>query len=280
MKFPRSAWRALLLLACCVPALARVETLEAIPLRFRLAEEVIPILQPLLPAGAALSGAGDVLLIRADDATIQQVRSALATIDRAPRQLLITVGQSAGDTTRHAGVTGSATVAAGDVQVGVNRPPGSDSGAQVVIRGQQTREDVRSTSSVSTLEGREAYVAVGESHPFTSTSVVGDGHRGAEYSRHTGYRDLRTGFFATPRVSGDRVTLEIAPSQQQLGSGARSTVVSTRTVTTTVSGRLGEWIELGGVEQTREGTSTGLVTWGARSDLTQYSAWVKVEEIR
>ena len=259
---------------------AHADTLEAIPLQFRLAEEVIPILQPLLPAGAALTGAGDVLLIRADEATIRQVRSALAAIDRAPRQLLITVGQSTGGVTRRAGVAGSGTVATDDVQVGVNRPPGRETGAQVVVQGQATREDVRSTSTVTTLEGREAYVAVGESRPFTSTSVVDGGHRGAVYSRSTGDYDVQSGFFATPRVSGDRVTLEISPTQQHLGTSARSVAISTETLTTTVSGKLGEWIELGGVEGTRESASTGLVTWGARSDLTQYSAWVKVEEIR
>jgi hypothetical protein len=253
-------WRAGLLLACCAVAAApRAETLEAIPLQFRLAEEVIPILQPLLPAGAALTGTGDVLLLRADEATIDQVRRALATIDRAPRQLRITVGQSVDDFARRARIDVSGTVATDDVQVGVNRPPGAESSAQVVVQGKQVRDDVRSTSSVTTLEGREAYVAIGESRPFTTSS---------------------TGFFATPRVSADSVTVEISPVQQRFAGAARNPVVEGDTLTTTVSGKLGEWIALGGIEQARGGTASGIVSWGARSDLTRYSAWVKVEEIR
>ncbi len=273
MRSARSAALAFLL-ACCTAGAAGADALEAIPLQFRLAEDVIPILQPLLPAGAALTGAGDVLLIRADEATIQQVRSALATIDRAPRQLLITVGQATGSVTRRAGVTGSGTVAAGDVHVGVNRPPARESGARVVVQGQATRDDIRSTATVTTLEGREAYIAVGESRPFTSTSVM----QGVQ--RVGSDRDVQTGFFATPRVRGDRVTLEISPTQQHLATGTRSGAVATGTLTTTVSGRLGEWIELGGVDGTREGHATGIVTWGARSDLTRYSAWVKVDEVQ
>ena len=253
-------WRAALLLACCVlGAASRAESLEAIPLQFRLAEEVIPILQPLLPPGAALTGTGDVLLLRADEATIDQVRRALATIDRAPRQLRITVGQSVDDVARRAGIDVSGTVATDDVQVGVNRAPGADSGARVVVQGRQVRDDVRSTSSVTTLEGREAYVAIDESRPFTTSS---------------------TGFFATPRVSADSVTVEISPVQQRLAGAARSPVVEGGMLTTTVSGRLGEWIALGGIEQARGGTASGIVSWGARSDLTRYSAWVKVDEIR
>jgi len=252
-------WRAVLLACCAVAAASRAETLEAIPLQFRLAEEVIPILQPLLPAGAALTGTGDVLLLRADPATIDQVRRALATIDRAPRQLRITVGQSVDDFARRAGIDVSGTVATDDVQVGVNRAPGPDSGARVVVQGRQVRDDVRSTSSITTLEGREAYVAIGESRPFTTSS---------------------TGFFATPRVSADSVTVEISPIQQRLAGAARNPLVEGGTLTTTVSGKLGEWIALGGSEQARSGTASGVVSWGARSDLTRYSAWVKVEEIR
>ena len=259
MTLRRCGWRALLLLACCVPPLLRAEALEAIPLQYRLAEDVIPILQPLLPAGAALTGAGDVLLIRADAATVRQVRAALATIDRAPRQLRISVGQSAGDSARRAGVAASGTIDAGDVEIGIGRPPGRTSGAEVVVEGQQARDDIRNTSSVSTLEGREAFVAMGEWRP---------------------HRDVQSGFFATPRLNGDRVTLEISATRQRPGSGAHSRGVDTAEVVTTLSGRLGEWIELGGIEQTDAGTSTGIVTWGSRSELTQYSAWVKVEEIR
>ncbi|HET9693006.1 MAG TPA: hypothetical protein VFP48_01385 [Steroidobacteraceae bacterium] len=281
MKCAGRTWRALLLLVYWAPALLHADTLEAIRLQHRLAEEVIPVLQPLLPADAALTGTGDVLLIRADEATIRQLRATLADIDRAPRQLLITVGQSSGGATRRTGVHGSGTVAAGDVQVGVNRPPGAETGAQVVVHDRQARNDIRSVSSVRTLEGHEAYVAVGVSRPFTSTSVVSSGPGGPVYhGQHTGYRDLQTGFYATPRVSGDRVMLEISPSQQRLGSETHRHAVTTQTVTTTLSGRLGEWLELGGVAETREGTETGLVEWGRDSELTQYSAWVKVEEIR
>ena len=256
------------------------ESLEAIPLQHRLAEELIPILEPLLPPGAALTGTGDVLLVRADAATLQQVRAALATLDRPPRQLLITVGQSTGRSAREASVRGSATIGSGDVQVGVNRPPATEPGARVEVQDRQDRTDIRSVSSVRALEGHEAYVAVGESRPFTSTSTAGGGRHGQAYGQTTQHREVQTGFFATPRVSGDRVTLEISPTQQRFGSGPRPAAVATQTLTTTVSGRLGEWIELGGVDDSRRGGTTGLIAWGTRTELTQYAAWVKVDEVQ
>lgn len=257
----------------------RAESLEAIPLHHRPAEEMIPLVQPLLPPGAAVTGTGDVLLVRGDAATVAEVRRALATLDRAPLQLLITVGQTTGSSRQSGDVRASGTIGSGDVQVGVNRPPAGAAGADVTARSTSTRDDIRSVSTVRALEGREVYVATGESRPVTTTTTVGGPWHGPVVSQTTDYRDAQTGFYATPRVTGDRVTLEIAPTQQQFTGGTRQPTVATQSVQTTVSGLLGEWIEMGGVSETREGTTGGLGTWGTRSDLTGYSAWVKVERI-
>lgn len=258
----------------------RAETLEAIPLQYRLAEELLPILRPLLPADAALTGTGDVLLVRADAATLQQLRDAVATLDRPPRQLLITVGQATTGTTDAASVRGSATIGTGDVQAGVNGPPAPDAGARATVQARGDRIEVRDVASVRALEGRETWVALTTSRPFTSTSTIHDGRHGVTQVHTVGRQDARTGFFATPRLRGDHVVLEISPSQQRLGTRGGDATLETRGLNTTVSGRLGEWIELGGVEASGTDGTTGLLMWGRRSDLTQYSAWVKVEEVR
>jgi type II secretory pathway component GspD/PulD (secretin) len=259
---------------------AHAESLEAIPLQYRLAEELLPILQPLLPADAALTGTGDVLLLRADEATVQQVRAAIATLDRPPRQLLITVAQATTGSDAGAGVRGSATIEAGDVRVGVNRPPAPQSGARVIVQAGREQVELHEVSSVRALEGREAYVALTMSRPFTSTSTV---HHGPDHGTevHTlGRQDAQTGFVATPRLHGEQVTLEISPSQQRFAPSRRDASLMTRSLVSTVTGRLGEWIELGGVTTTETDTAQGLIVWGARSELTRYSAWVKVEEDR
>ena len=175
---------------------------------------------------------------------------------------------------------GSGTIGSGDVQVGVNRPPASTAGGQVVVRSGTASDDPRNVSSVRALEGYETYVSLGQSRPFTSTTVTGGAYYPPVVSQSTEFRDVQTGFYATPRVSGDRVTLEISSRQQHLPGNARTAPVTTGSVTTTVSGRLGEWIEIGGAVDDTGAASSGLVTWGTRSDLTQYSAWVKVDEVR
>jgi hypothetical protein len=277
------------LLASLAAPMVQAESLEMIPLHYRTAEDLLPILQPLVPAGAAISGTGDMLLVRADAATVEQLRAAVANLDRAPRQLLITVGQATGTHGGGTTVRGSGTISTGDVQVGVNQPPGSTSGGKVVVRSGTASDGVRDVASVRALEGRETFIALGQSRPFTSTTVTQSGVYPPVVSQSTEYRDVQSGFYATPRLSGDHVTLEISPRQQRMtndqalnrhGDVTHGGIVATGSITTTVSGRLGEWIAIGGASTARDGGERGVGTWGTRSDLTQYSAWVKVDELR
>jgi hypothetical protein len=245
-----------------------------------MAEDLLPILLPLVPQGSAITGTGDTLFVRADAATLRNIREAVASLDRAPRQLLITVGQRSNARDSGTSVRGSGTIGSGDVQVGINRPPADSAGGQVVVRSGTASDDTRNVSSVRALEGYETYVSVGQSLPFTSTTVTGGAHHPPIVSQSTGFRDVQSGFYATPRVSGDRVTLEISSRQQRLTGNQRNAPATTGSLTTTVSGKLGEWMQIGGSVDATDSASGGLVTWGTRSDLTQYSAWVKVEEVR
>jgi len=281
----QSAVVALALCAGCIGATllvtpaAQAQSLETIQLKFRMAEDLLPILQPLVPQGSVITGTGDVLFVRADAATLSHIREAVASLDRAPRQLLITVGQVTNAQGSGTSVRGSGTLGSGDLQVGVNRPPQASTGGQVVVRGGTTSDDVRNVSSVRALEGFETYVSLGQSRPFTSTTVTGGERFPPVVSQSTEFRDVQTGFYATPRVSGDRVTLEISSRQQRLTGSGRNAPVATGAITTTVTGRLGEWIQVGGAVNDATGASSGIVTWGTRSDTTQYSAWVKVDEV-
>lgn len=263
-----------------VAADAQAESLEQIPLHYRMAEELLPVLQPLLPPGSVVTGTGNVLFVRADTATLTQVRDAVTSLDRAPRQLLITVGQATVAEGSGTSLRGAGTIGSGDVQAGVNRPPAPSAGGQVIVRGGTVREDIRNVSSVRALEGYESYVSLGQSRPVTSSTVTGGVHHPPVIAQSTAFRDVQTGFYATPRVSGDRVTLELSPRQQRPTGAGRDAPVTTGSITTTVAGRLGEWLPIGGATGRSGGSDRGLATWETRSELTQYSAWVKVEEVR
>ena len=84
-------------------------TVEVIPLKYRQADQVIPVLQPLLGRDASISNFQNQLVIRATSAELAQVKNVLAGLDTPPRRLLITVRQDADVTgiRREAEVSGS-----------------------------------------------------------------------------------------------------------------------------------------------------------------------------
>jgi type II secretory pathway component GspD/PulD (secretin) len=257
---------------------ADAQELEVIELRHRLAEQVLPVLQPLVEPGGVITGTNSMLFVRTSPGNLEQIRQAVAALDRKPRQLRVTVGQGTVEAGMDAAVQGSATVGSGDVQVGVNRPPAGEPGVAVTARRSTQRANLRNLSSVLTLEGTEAFIAVGQSAPVSTTQVT-SGWAGPGVVQTTEYRDANTGFYATPRVSGEMVTLDLSPTQQRFTGQPTDRRIATAGVTTQVSGRLGEWIRVGGSTDTGRGSSSGLLTRGTRSDESSYSVWVKVEDV-
>jgi type II secretory pathway component GspD/PulD (secretin) len=256
---------------------AGAQELQVIELRHRLAEQVLPALQPLVEPGGAISGMDSLLLVRTSPANFEQIRQAVAALDRQLRQLRITVGQGTVESGTDSAVRGSANVGSGDVQVGVNRPPVGETGVAVTARHATQRANLRNVSSVAALEGTETFIATGRSAPVTTTQVT-PGWAGQTVET-TEYRDANTGFYATPRVSGDVVTLDLSPVQQRFSGPPSDRRVATAGITTQVSGRLGEWIRVGGSNSSNRIDTSGLLAWGARSGEASYSVWVMVEEM-
>jgi type II secretory pathway component GspD/PulD (secretin) len=259
-------------------AVAGAQELQVIQLRHRLAEQVLPALQPLVEPGGAISGMDSMLFVRTSPANFEQIRQAVAALDRQLRQLRITVGQGTVETDTGSAVRGSASVGSGDVQVGVNRPPVGEPGVAVTARHATQRANLQNISSVAALEGTETFIAIGQSAPVTTTQVTPGWTRSTVQT--TEFRDANTGFYATPRVSGDVVTLDLSPTQQRFSGPPSDRRVATAGITTQVSGRLGEWIRVGGSSTSNRSDTSGLLTWGSRSGEASYSVWVKVEDVR
>jgi hypothetical protein len=92
------------------------------------------------------------------------------------------------------------------------------------------------------------------------------------------FRDLTTGFDVVPRVSGERVYLDISP-RRETPVGNRGGADLQR-ATTSTSARLGEWIELGGSARDDTRSDSGLLIGAAGLRKENRSIWVKVEELK
>ena len=273
-------------------ALAQTTVLEVIPLRYRTAEQVIPIIQPMLAREGSVSGFQGQLVVRTTPANLEEIKRILASVDTAPRRLLITVRQDADASRSEHAAEVSGRI--GNDRARVIVPDSDDrSGGNVVLREGDDRlrarvldsratESDRNTQSVQAMEGREAFVRVGQSVPVPQRRVVRSvvGGQVVEQVVDTvEYRDVTTGFYVLPRVSGDLVALDISPQRESLSSQVPGGVNVQRLVTT-VSGRLGEWMEIGGLAQDSGGRQSVLIGRSSTSSSDYRRVLIKVEEAR
>jgi hypothetical protein len=235
--------------------LALAQELETLPLRYRTAEQVLPVLRPLVEPGGVLTGMQSTLFIRASRRNIEQVKQALAALDTMPRRLVISVRQDAGVDASASGVGASGRI-------------GSD-GSRVDARVYSSRSasDERVSQSVQTLEGSPAYISIGQSVPIQTQTITAT-ITGPIVTETTGYRDVATGFSVVPRLNGDQVILEISPQRESLARGNQTPGVpgqgppgfDSQRIVTTASGRLGEWIDLGGAVQAATASERGILS--------------------
>ena len=286
-------WLALILLLAGTAAVVRAQsTVEVIPLHYRTVEEVIPILQPMLERGGTLSGFRGQLIVRTTPENLAQIKRILASVDSAPRQLLITVRQDADGSLRQSTADVSANVGNDNARVVIPPTSRERQGGRIVIREGDSRVRAHVLDSASTLsdrnaqtlrvsEGREAFIQVGQSVPVRGrqvTRTVVGGQVVEQVVDSTEYRDVTTGFYVRPRLAGDRVMLDISPQRESLSGDLRGGV-NVQRVVTTVSGRLGEWIEIGGIGQDASGQQSVLLGRASSGAAEHRRVLVKVDEV-
>jgi hypothetical protein len=266
------------LLCCLVPVRITLADypIEVIELKARTLDEVLPVVRPLVSGDAAVTGMGNNLIIKASPAQVEAVRKVLAEIDRPPKRLLITVSNQGEDNDSSSGYAGSADIGIGQGQIGINSPgrPVGNSQARIDLHDFDSRRARTASQQVQALEGRPAYISDGVQVPVRERQDFSV--NGVPYRREvTGLRDVSSGFYVVPRVSGEYVSLEILQhDDRRAGSTGR---IDTQRVGTTVRARLGEWVDLGGIDTSGSGSRTGVGYAARNQELATQQIRVKVE---
>jgi type II secretory pathway component GspD/PulD (secretin) len=258
----RMLWsRTLLAFSFCLMAVtAFAQSLEVIDLKHRTAQELIPVLQPLVQQGGTLSGQDYKLFVRTTSSNLAELRRAIAQLDRAPRQLLVSVRNASQQQIERERVAVSGTLS---TEAARARVSADDKNAQRAADG---------VASVAVLEGHSALINNGSSVPMVTAAAAG-GRRHPWIATQTEYRDLSSGFIVTPRISGDRVILEVSQQAQTIRNGT----IDSQQLQTQASGRVGDWLALGGIEESSTSTQRGIGTRQYATASDQRSLWIKVE---
>ncbi|WP_347901030.1 secretin N-terminal domain-containing protein [Pseudomonas purpurea] len=251
-----------LLLTCSVSVMAAT---EIVPLNHRTSADLLPVAQNFLGKDGKVSAYGNQLIVNAEPGKIEELRALLAQLDTAPKRLLITVDTNENNFQ-------------GDQGYSVN---GSAQG-RIINRSTDSREG--GIQQIQASEGIPALIQVGQSVPLTTTQT--DAYAGlpnqtntpsptpnnnyAHLQSQTQYRNVTQGFYVTASVTGETVHLAISTNRDRM-SQERPDVVNVQSTDTTVSGRLGEWITLAGVNHQTQADKQGLTrsyTTQGRDDMT------------
>jgi len=245
----------LLALALLVVSAVQAASITIIQLHNRPAAEVIPIVEPLLEPGDGISGQGFKLFLRASPQTVEQVREVIGSLDTAAKTLMISVFQGSKRELSKSAVSGSIRIENGKL------------GADIAAGDKRLGQQGGPLHRLRITEGSEGYIETGSRLPLFSGSGAG------------GYANATTGFYVLPRVHGDEVILQISPFKNTLSrSGSGS--IDTLQADTTITGRLGEWLPLGGVtERTERSQSDGVSQRSTRSS-NEDSIWIRADLVR
>jgi type II secretory pathway component GspD/PulD (secretin) len=260
----------LLALLCSAAAPAQTE-LKSFQLQNRNAEEMITILRPMLDPRGGISGTGYTLLVRSTPENLREIEQLVRELDAALRNLTITVRRGELGERERQGIEARGEIGgdSGKVVIGDGGTP------RVRIYSTERRNDGSGDQRLRVLEGQWARIQSGQEMPVPQRSVTQSGG-GVVVQESIEYKDVSSGFEVRPRLSGDRVTVDVRPFRARpAASGAGA--IETSSLITTVSGRLGAWIELGGVVEEQQGRSRGIVHSTQERDVQRMRTYIRID---
>lgn len=241
-----------LLLLFSLPCLAAPTVMEVVPLFNRSSSEIQPLIAPLLESSDTVVGNGFSLIIKTTPARLAEIKALIKKLDTSLNNLTIRVIQSTDKTADqlNAGI-------GVDVNIPINHP-GSVNG-QISGQLQQNQQHLSSNSEqmLRMLEGRPAYIKIGDNYPIRFNSVYHSGYGQQTVSSTSQYIEATTGFVVLPRLNAEQVILEISPWSDQMSNNGS---IETQSAQTTLTTKLGQWVEIGTIHQEAETTGSGLLS--------------------
>ena len=269
-------------------SIAESMKIEIIPMKNRMVEEVIPIIKPLVVKGGTVTGMNNQLIVKTTPSNIQLIKSILIQIDNAPRKLLISVTRN--NNNKFSNEEGGFSIKYDSKNINITSPDTGEKGIIVqnknddgdVIRYRKSHEETETRENnifyVNTLEGNPAFINTGQLIPIRSqTTVVTSG--AVVVQDNIEHHNVSSGFYITPKLRGDNVVLTVSPRFAQLNQNEKN-VINVQNIDTTVHGKLGKWISLGGIDQSLRASDKRNLINKKQYNEEKSSILIKVDEIK
>lgn len=243
-------WIRICLILLLASAAADGTGLHIIDLHYRPANQILPVVRPLVEPGGSISGRGFRIFVSTSQRNFTDVMHAVAKLDVPERMLRISIRQSRGLNGTNSMRAMSGVRQSGNTRITVSneestRPGNTSTAGSYRIERRTSRRLDFPTRFVSVLDGHRAFIQVGRSYPQVQPFVaLANGQ--LDIGAGIVYRDVTTGFEVLPRLHGDKVWIEVTP-QFSFTSNHGSRAVDFQRLHTTIDARIGQWVDLGGV---------------------------------
>ncbi len=219
---------------------------QVISLQNRTGEALLPVAQSFIGTEGKVTQYGNQLIVEAPAQKIQGLEQLLAKLDTPAKRLLITVDTSD------------------------NNSPDTDSNTRVY----STASRDGGVQQIQATEGVPALIQTGQSVPLTSTQTDAYGRLSAQ----TSYRNVTKGFYVTASVTGETVHLAISTNRDRM-SQAQPDVVNVQSTDTQVSGPLGQWITVAGINGQSQADQQGATRTYSTQNRDDMTLRVKVDAL-
>jgi type II secretory pathway component GspD/PulD (secretin) len=245
---------------------------KIITLQHRFGQDLLSAIQPLAGPDGVVSASGNHLFVDASPERMAAIEQAVARLDVESRTYRIQVDRSGSNHSSSGRLEAGGSIG-GDVRIQRSRPRADSRGVTIEMDSRETSSRTRGSEYISVLDGARAFIAVGQSVPFTENwmTIL---RRYAHVQQTVQYRDITTGFSVLPRQIGESVELEITP---RISSLRNDGIVEFQELATTVRVMPGVWFNLGGAMQGRDEVSREILAHGGGKMENSSELWVLIQ---
>ena len=245
--------------------------LEVISVSNRPASEIQPLLSSLLEVTDQVIADGSNLIVRTTPDRLAEIKALINKLDAAQSNLIITVIQSRQ-------TTADELNAAARVQANIPVDHLSKSGGRISGHVYQTQDKNadENTQTIRTMEGNTAHIKAGSTYPTQNVQIYNSGYGYPAVSTSTEFIEATTGFAVTPRLAGQQVILDVSPWSDRMNTRGQ---IQTQDAQSTIRINLGEWVELGGIGENSNSSSTGNLSTIRQTSKNQLHILVKVDKM-
>ncbi|BFM11712.1 secretin N-terminal domain-containing protein [Simiduia litorea] len=237
-----------------------------LPVKHRSPESLVDTLIPLIESGGHISTSGNKLILKTTPANFQQIALLVDELDAPVQQLLISVRQSKSNHGSSGGLSTQGNITTGKIRVDGKPIPTEQT---VTVKKSTGWGSGESSYQLRALEGERVFLQSGQQVPIQSRYGVVGGIATSDY-----YQPVTSGVSVIARLRNGEVILDL--SQEANAVDGRN--IDTQSMRTQINARLGEWVQVGGIQGSSASNERGITRYQTSNQNTDTTIFIKVDK--